>query len=159
MAQPFRHAAMLLIYSRETYMAGMSAAMKPGQRHIPRGRAVASHCHRDRGPHEWWQASGPRWPFAETKEQLAYILDWIRADAAGGFDDGACAPDHSVTFLHGFAALTQTCPEDDLRWDNGGSRHQFGPEGPEVSTSAACRSPAVRDQAKGRRAAGDPNLK
>jgi hypothetical protein len=39
------------------------------------------------------------------------------------------------------------------------SRDQFGPEGPEVSTSAACRSPAVRDQAKGRRAAGDPNLK
>ena len=64
-----------------------------------------------------------------------------------------------MAFLHGFAALTQTCPEDDLRWDNGGSRHQFGPEGPEVSTSAACRSPAVRDQAKGRRAAGDPNLK
>ena len=92
---------MLLIYSRETYMAGMSAAMKPGQRHIPRGRAVASHCHRDRGPHEWWQASGPRWPFAETKEQLAYILDWIRADAAGGFDDSACAPDQSVAFLHG----------------------------------------------------------
>src|SRR5439155_22549387 len=32
----------------------------------------------------------------------------IRADAAGGFDDSACAPDHSVAFLHGFAALTQT---------------------------------------------------
>ena len=41
----------------------------------------------------------------------------------------------------------------------GRSRDQFGPEGPEVSTSAACRSPAVRDQAKGRWAAGDPNLK
>jgi hypothetical protein len=33
----------------------------------------------------------------------------IRADAAGGFDDSARAPDHSVAFLHGFAALTQTC--------------------------------------------------
>src|SRR6516164_390051 len=43
--------------------------------------------------------------------------------------------------------------------DNGRSRDQFGPEGPEVSTSAAWRSPAVRDQAKGRRVAGDPNLK
>jgi hypothetical protein len=32
----------------------------------------------------------------------------IRADAAGGFDDSACAPGHSVAFLHGFAALTQT---------------------------------------------------
>src|SRR6516225_4943564 len=40
----------------------------------------------------------------------------IRADAAGGFDDRACAPDHSVAFLHGFAALKQTRPEDDLRW-------------------------------------------
>ena len=40
----------------------------------------------------------------------------IRADAAGGFDDSACAPDHSVAFLHGFAALKQTCSEDDLRW-------------------------------------------
>src|SRR5215472_1861890 len=38
-------------------------------------------------------------------------------------------------------------------WIMGRSRDQFGPEGPEVSTSAACRS--VRDQA----AAGDPNLK
>jgi uncharacterized protein DUF1810 len=38
-------------------------------------------------------------------------------------------------------------------WIVGRSRDQFGPEGPEVSTSAACRS--VRDQA----AAGDPNLK
>ena len=28
-----------------------------------------------------------------------------------------------------------------------------------MSTSAACRSPAVRDQAKGRRAAGESNLK
>ena len=36
---------------------------------------------------------------------------------------------------------------------------QYGPEGPEVSTSAAWRSPAVRDQAKGQRVAGDPNLK
>src|SRR5215831_9914357 len=44
-------------------------------------------------------------------------------------------------------------------WIMGRSRDQFGPEGPEVSTSAACRSPAVRDQAKGRRAAGDPNRK
>src|SRR5712671_6062002 len=33
----------------------------------------------------------------------------IRADAAGGFNDSACAPEHSVAFLHGFAALTQTC--------------------------------------------------
>src|SRR3954453_23259429 len=32
----------------------------------------------------------------------------IRADAAGGFDDSAREPDHSVAFLHGFAALTQT---------------------------------------------------
>jgi len=40
----------------------------------------------------------------------------MRADAAGGFDDSACAPDHSVAFLHGFAALKQTCPEDDLWW-------------------------------------------
>src|SRR5215472_3093292 len=44
-------------------------------------------------------------------------------------------------------------------WIMGRSRDQFGPEGAEVLTSAACRSPAVRDQAKGRRAAGDPNLK
>jgi len=36
------------------------------------------------------------------------------------------------------------------------SRRGRGPEG---STSAAWRSPAVRDQAKGRRAAGDSNLK
>src|SRR6516164_1483573 len=43
--------------------------------------------------------------------------------------------------------------------DNGRSQDQFGPEGPEVSTSAAWRSPAVRDQTKGRRVAGDPNLK
>jgi len=42
--------------------------------------------------------------------------------------------------------------------DNGRSRDQFGPEGPEVSISAAWRSPAVRDQAKGQRVAGDPNL-
>jgi hypothetical protein len=40
----------------------------------------------------------------------------IRADAAGGFDDSACAPDHSVAFLHGFAALTPNLPEGDLRW-------------------------------------------
>ena len=33
----------------------------------------------------------------------------IRADAAGGFNDSACAPEYSVAFLHGFAALTQTC--------------------------------------------------
>jgi hypothetical protein len=33
----------------------------------------------------------------------------------------------------------------------GRSRDQFGPEGPGVSTLVACRSPAVRDQAKGRR--------
>src|SRR5215472_13602926 len=33
----------------------------------------------------------------------------IRADAAGSFDDSAWARDHSVAFLHGFAALTQTC--------------------------------------------------
>jgi hypothetical protein len=47
----------------------------------------------------------------------------------------------------------------DRRWcgqnrevvDNGQSRDQFGLEGPEVSSSAACCSPAVRDQA------GDPN--
>ena len=43
--------------------------------------------------------------------------------------------------------------------DNGRSRDQFGPAGPEVSTSAAWRSPAVRDQAKGQRVAGDPILK
>src|SRR6516225_4001647 len=43
--------------------------------------------------------------------------------------------------------------------DNGRSQDQFGPGGPEVSTSAAWRSPAVRDQAKGRRVVGDPNLK
>ena len=40
---------------------------------------------------------------------------WIRADAAGGCNDSACVPDHSVAFLHGFAALTQTPPEGDLR--------------------------------------------
>ena len=33
----------------------------------------------------------------------------IRADAAGGFDDGACAPNHSMAFLHGFPTVTQTC--------------------------------------------------
>src|SRR6516162_3352037 len=51
------------------------------------------------------------------------------------------------------------CGQNEKWWIMGRSRDQFGPEGPEVSTSAACRSPAVRDQAKGRRAAGDPNLK
>jgi hypothetical protein len=40
------------------------------------------------------------------------------------------------------------------------SKQSFAtPPDTEVSTSAACRSPAVRDQAKGRRAADDPNLK
>jgi hypothetical protein len=39
----------------------------------------------------------------------------IRADAAGGFDDSACAPDRSVAFLRGFAALTANLPEGDLR--------------------------------------------
>src|SRR5215471_2203498 len=51
------------------------------------------------------------------------------------------------------------CGQNEKWWIMGRSRDQFGPEGPEVLTSAACRSPAVRDQAKGRRAAGDPNLK
>ena len=51
------------------------------------------------------------------------------------------------------------CGLNEKWWIMGRSRDQFGPEGPEVSTSAACRSQAVRDQAKGRRAAGDPNLK
>jgi hypothetical protein len=36
----------------------------------------------------------------------------IRADAAGGFNDSACAPEHSVAFLHGFADLTQTCQRE-----------------------------------------------
>jgi DNA topoisomerase III len=36
----------------------------------------------------------------------------IRADAAGGLINCACAPHHAVAFLHGFAAL----PEGDLRW-------------------------------------------
>ena len=40
----------------------------------------------------------------------------IRADAAGGFNDSACALHHPVAFLHGFAALTQNLPEGDLRW-------------------------------------------
>jgi len=44
-------------------------------------------------------------------------------------------------------------------WIMGRSRDQFGPEGPEVSKAAEWRSPVVRDQAKGRRVAGDPNLK
>ena len=43
----------------------------------------------------------------------------IRADAAGGFEDSACGPDHSVAFLHGFAALTQNLPANDLRWADG----------------------------------------
>src|SRR6516164_7803909 len=51
------------------------------------------------------------------------------------------------------------CGLNEKWWIMGRSRDQFGPEGPEVSTSAACRSPAARDQAKGRRVAGDPNLK
>ena len=51
------------------------------------------------------------------------------------------------------------CGLNEKWWIMGRSRDQFGSEGPEVSTSAACRSPTVRDQAKGRRAAGDPNLK
>ena len=51
------------------------------------------------------------------------------------------------------------CGQSEKWWIMGRSRDQFGPEGPEVSTSAACRSPAARDQAKGRRVAGDRNLK
>ena len=51
------------------------------------------------------------------------------------------------------------CGQNEKWWIMGRSRDQFGPEGPAVSTSAACRSPAVRDQAKSRRAAGDPKLK
>jgi hypothetical protein len=51
----------------------------------------------------------------DAKDPLNRIIR-IRADAADGFDDSACAPDYSVAFLHGFAALTQTCPESDLRW-------------------------------------------
>src|SRR6516164_2654556 len=51
------------------------------------------------------------------------------------------------------------CGLNEKWWIMGRSRDQFGPEGPEVSTSATCRSPAARDQAKGRRVAGDPNLK
>jgi hypothetical protein len=33
----------------------------------------------------------------------------IRADAEGGFNNGAYAPEHAAAFLHGFAVLTQTC--------------------------------------------------
>ena len=51
------------------------------------------------------------------------------------------------------------CEQNEKWCIKGRGRDQFGPEGPEVSTSAACRFPAVRDRAKGRRAAGDPNLK
>src|SRR5438105_3872093 len=40
----------------------------------------------------------------------------IRADAAGGFEDSACAPDHSVAFLHAFCRPDANPPEGDLRW-------------------------------------------
>jgi hypothetical protein len=50
------------------------------------------------------------------------------------------------------------CGQNEKWWIMGRSRDQFAPEGPEVSTWAACCSPAVQDQAKGRRAAGNPNL-
>ena len=36
------------------------------------------------------------------------------------------------------------CGQNEKWWIMGRSRDQFGPEGPEVSTPAACRSPAVR---------------
>ena len=41
------------------------------------------------------------------------------------------------------------CGQNEKWWIMARSRDWFGPEGPEVSTSAAYRSPAVRDQADG----------
>ena len=43
--------------------------------------------------------------------------------------------------------------------DNGAKPRSVWAGRTEVWTSAACRSPAIRGEAKGRRAAGDPNLK
>ena len=75
------------------------------------------------------------------------------------------SPSSSHRIIRPFLVLSQSfadrlwCGQNREVVDNGRSRDQFGPEGPEVSTSAAWRSPAVRDQAKGQRVAGDPNLK
>jgi len=75
------------------------------------------------------------------------------------------SPSSSHRIIRPFLVLSQSfaarlwCGQSREVVDNGRSRDQFGPEGPEVSTSAAWRSPAVRDQAKGQRVAGDPNLK
>ena len=109
----------------------------PGQREYPAVRVARRIACLAGGPRP---ASAPRWLSSIPANETAFetrepepIPIWripglrdaieplnriirIRADAAGGFDDSPCALDHSVAFLHGFAALTQTCPEDDLRW-------------------------------------------
>src|SRR6516165_3662151 len=79
-----------------------------------------------------------------------------------------CRELHSASFaMHsplGFASETPRA-RSALVWakrevvDNGAKPRSVWAGRTEVWTSAACRSPAIRGEAKGRRAAGDPNLK